>query len=802
MHGLRDLRVIDFSTGIAGAYCTKLLADGRADVIKVEPPGGDPLRRWTVAEVDLGGDDGALFQFLNASKRSLVGRPEDPEVLSLVAGADLVVDSFAPRSFDAPGLCERFPGLVGLSITPFGRAGPYADRPASEFTIQAESGSIGTRGLASQPPLMAGGNTTFYVGGTFAAVAALAALRRARRTGQGEHVDFSLLEVMCVAANVYSDLMYSLAGRPEIKGPARTVEIPSIEPTRDGWVGFNTNSRQQYTDFLLLIERPDLLEDRELATIAGRWRRMDEWNAAVRAFTTRHTTAEIVERASLLRIPVAPVNDGRSVLEHPQFRARGVFVPNPGGDFLQPRPPYRVDGNGMGEGGPRPFEPAPRLGEHAGRIEPRARGGAPGLPPSRARDPELPLRGIRVLDATAWWAGPSACQMLATLGADVIHLEAVRKPDGMRMAGGAFLATAKEWWEWSGIFLAANLNKRGLTLDLGEPRGLELCRRLLAECDVFVENFSPRVVESFGLDWKAVREINPRLVMVRMPAFGLDGPWRDNVGFAQTMEQMTGLAWLTGHVDDQPRIQRGPCDPLSGMHAAFAALLGLFEREATGEGHLFECTMVEGALNAAAEQHIEYTAYGHVMQRQGNRAPEAAPQGLYACRGHELGGRERWLALSVASDAQWQALVDLLGRPAWALAPALLTRAGRREAHDRIDAELARWAAGQELAAAVEALVARGIPAAPVFDGRLAPTHPQMAARGFFELFDHPVVGRHPVATVPFRYATQRRGWIRSPAPAIGQHSREILTGILGLGPAELDRLEADGVIGTRPAGV
>jgi crotonobetainyl-CoA:carnitine CoA-transferase CaiB-like acyl-CoA transferase len=802
MHGLRDLRVIDFSTGIAGAYCTKLLADARADVIKVEPPGGDPLRRWTVADVDLRGADGALFQFLNTSKRSLVGQPSDPAILELVAGADLVVESFEPAAFDAAGLCERFPGLVVLSITPFGRSGPYAGRPASEFTIQAECGSIGTRGLPTQPPLMAAGNTTFYVGGTFAAVAALAALLRARRTGQGEHVDFSLLEVMNVAANVYSDLMYSLSGHPPIKAPGRTVEIPSIEPTLDGWVGFNTNSRQQYTDFLVLIERPDLLEDQELATIAGRWRRMDEWNAAVRAWTTRHTTAEIVEKASLLRIPVAPVNDGQSVLQHPQFRARGVFVPNPGGDFLQPRPPYLVDGQGQGDSGTRPFEPAPRLGQHAGQIEPRARGGAPGLPPSRARDPELPLRGIRVLDATAWWAGPSACQMLATLGADVIHLEAIQRPDGMRMAGGAFLATAKEWWEWSGLFLAANLNKRGLTLNLADPRGLGLCRRLLAECDVFVENFSPRVIEAFGLDWKSVREINPRLSMVRMPAFGLDGPWRDNVGFAQTMEQMTGLAWLTGHAQDQPRIQRGPCDPLAGMHAAFAALVGLVEREASEQGHLFECTMVEGALNAAAEQHIEFTAYGNVMQRQGNRAPEAAPQGLYPCRGHATGGRERWLALSVASDAQWQALVGALGRPAWATEPALATRAGRRKAHDAIDAELARWAAGRELEAAVEELVALGIPAAPVFDGRLAPTHPQMAARGFFEIFEHPRAGRHTVATVPFRYATQRRGWIRSPAPTLGQHSREILGGILGLGADELDRLEAQGVIGTRPKGI
>ena len=207
-----------------------------------------------------------------------------------------------------------------------------------------------------------------------------------------------------------------------------------------------------------------------------------------------------------------------------------------------------------------------------------------------------------------------------------------------------------------------------------------MAERLIASCDVLVENFSPRVVESFGLDWATVHAVNPRVVMVRMPAFGLSGPWRDHVGFAQTMEQMTGLAWLTGHVDDQPRIQRGPCDPLAGMHAAFAMLVGLERREQTGLGCLVEATMVEAALNAAAEQIVEYTAYGNLLEREGNRSPTAAPQGLYACR-----GVERWLALSVVTDEQWHALAEVLGCPDWTKDAQLVSHAGRRRCHDHID---------------------------------------------------------------------------------------------------------------------
>lgn len=787
MRGLRDLRVVDLTTGIAGAYCTKLFADARADVVLVESPDGHPLRRWSASGADLAGEDGALFRFLHTSKRSVVGDLEMPTVERLIAGADLVVESSHPEPCDARALAERHPGLVVLSITPWGRTGPYAGRPATDFTVEAESGSLGTRGLRSQPPIMAGGRITEWVGGTFAAVAALGAVQRARATGVGEHVDFSLLEVMNIAGSMYADLFHALAGRPPTDAPARSVEIPSIEPTADGWVGFNTNSRQQYRDFLLLIERTDLLDDAALATLPGRWSRMDEWNSLVRDWTTRHTTAEIVERASLLRIPVAPVNDGATVRQHEQFLARGVFVPNPSGAFLQPRPPYLIDGKP-----PSTLGPVPSRGEHTGQIETHERP-IDGRPPTP--DAPLPLAGVRVLDATAWWAGPSATGMLAHLGADVIHLEAVQRPDGMRMVGGAFIGR-EAWWEYSALYLGANLNKRGLTLDLGSAKGLELARRLIARCDVFVENFSPRVVEGFGLDWSAVHALNPRTIMVRMPAFGLDGPWRDNVGFAQTMEQMTGLAWLTGHVDDQPRILRGPCDPLAGTHAAFATLVALAEREVNGEGALLECAMVEGALNAAAEQIVEASAHGRVLQREGNRSPAAAPQNLYACRGDD-----RWLALSVATDAQWRALVDVLGHPTWAKDPTLATHAGRRAGHDRLDAEIGAWAASRELDDAVAVLVAAGVPAAPVVDPRTTHSHPQMRARGFYETMDHPVVGQHPVCTVPFRTVGQAR-WLRSPAPTLGQHNREILSGLLGLAEGEIETLEADGVIGSRPVGL
>jgi crotonobetainyl-CoA:carnitine CoA-transferase CaiB-like acyl-CoA transferase len=746
------------------------------------------MRHYTSDGPPPEGEAGVLFQFLNASKRSVVGGPDDPAVQRLIAGADLVIESFPPGAFEARALAQRQPALVVLSISPFGRSGPWSDRPATEFTLQAESGSIGSRGLPGQEPFQAAGRITDWVAGTYASVAALAAVRCARASGRGEYIDFSLLEGINIAGSNYLDLIYSLLGRPDVAGSVQSVETPSIEPTRDGYVGFCTNTAQQFSDFLLLIGRPDLREDRELFLVQNRVARLDEWQAIVHAYTRAHTTAEIIEQATLLRIPVAPVNDGRAVFEHEQLRARGVFESDPTGRFQRPRPPYRIGGES-----PPPPRPAPRLGEHTGSVEPRVR-----TVPVPHGERALPLAGLRILDLTAWWAGPSATHMLACLGADVIHVEAVQRLDGMRMMGGVFQGRER-WWEYSAFFLAANSNKRGLTLDLTTTRGRELLLRLVAVSDAVVENFTPRVMRNLGLGREVIAATNPRALFVRMPAFGLDGPWRDNTGFAQTMEQLTGLAWLTGHAADQPRIQRGPCDPLAGMHAAFGLLVALAERDRTGCGAEVECTMVEGALNAAAEQALEWSAYGRVMAREGNRCPTAAPQGLYPCRGHDPVAAPRWLALSVADDAQWAALARVLGDPAWARADDLATHAGRRAAHDRVDVRLREWAAERDLEDTVALLCAAGVPAARVADPRATGRNPQLADRGFYERVDHPVVGAHATPTLPFRYASVDR-WLTSAAPSLGQHNHEILADLVGLSDTEIDDLREAGVIGELPA--
>jgi len=786
---LAGLRVLELATDVAGPYATKLLADAGAHVVKVEhPEGGDPLRRWTASGAAASGD-GVLFRFLNTSKRSVAidwttaaGRAG---VATLAADADVVVESVGPDAgLDWATLAARNVAASLVSISPFGRTGPWADRPATEFTLQAWGGSTALRGTRERPPLAAQGRLGEWLGGGYAAIGALAAVLGARRTGRGQHVDVALLEVVHLSMAPFATVVASFGG----VGAAvpRAVEIPSVEPAADGWVGFCTITNQQWRDFLVLIERGDLVDDPELAHYFTRDERRHEVNAMIHAWTRRHTVAEIIERATLLRIPVAPIGNGATVTDLEQFRQRGVFVPQPGGPLVQPRAPYR-----LGHGTLRPFAPAPRLGEH---------GGDPAWPPRQPAAPPdgapLPFAGLRVLDFTMFWAGPFVGHFLATLGADVVKVESIQRPDGIRLAStqqpGADL-----WWEWSAMFQGINTGKRGVTLDLSQARGLEIAKALIARADFVVENFSPRVFDNLGLRYDDLARANPRLVMVRMPAFGLDGPWRDRVGFAQTMEQVSGLAWVTGYADGPPVIPRGPCDPLAGMHAVLALLVALEERRRTGRGQLVESTMVEAVLNATAGQMLEWQAYGTLLGRDGNHGPEAAPQNLYACRGDE-----QWLALAVATDAQWEALVALLGRPAWATDAALATAAGRRAAQDRVDAALAEWCRPQERDALVETLLARGIPAAPVLPARDAAANPQMRARGFFEPVAHPLLGTHEIPRLPTRFSALGPRWYRIPAPTLGQHTEAVLREWLGLDDGALAALRAGGVIGERPAGL
>jgi len=504
----------------------------------------------------------------------------------------------------------------------------------------------------------------------------------------------------------------------------------------------------------------------------------------IEAWTLDLRVDEILDLCASIRIPAAPIGNGATLPRMEHLVAREVFRAAPGG-FLQPRPPYRIEHSTQ-----RPLGRAPRLGEHDGEHA-APRPARPARTPSQAQTGDVrPLDGLKVVDLTAFWAGPLASSFLADMGADVIKIESAQRPDGMRFAGAIPNA---EMWEWSPVFHGANTGKRDLTLNLDDPRGKALLEKLIAEADVLIENFSARVLENFGLDWERVHALNPRLLMVRMPAFGLDGPWRDRPGFAMTVEQMSGLAWLTGY-EDMPLVPRGTCDPIGGMHTIFALLLALDERDRDGLGRLVEVPLVEVAINIAAEQVLEHSAYGRLLGREENRSPLAAPQGLYPCAGDD-----ETLAIAVTDDAQWQRWVELMGEPEWARDARFSTHAGRRAHATLLDAKLRSWTAGQPAARLLGELHARGIAAEPLVNARRLMPHPQLAHRRFFQTLPHPRTGETRYPGWPLAWSELPRALHRRPAPTLGQHNEEILRDDLGLSDDEIAELRADRVIGERP---
>jgi crotonobetainyl-CoA:carnitine CoA-transferase CaiB-like acyl-CoA transferase len=683
------------------------------------------------------------------------------------------------------------PHLTVTSITPFGLDGPWRDRAATEFTLQAWSGGIVGlgRGLPERAPVYIGGQVGEYMAGAYASVATLTSWFGRGGSGEpGELIDLSMLETQILCLTYYPVTYFDMLGRPW--RDARRLTVPGVAQAKDGLVDLGCGTAQQWFDLCAMVGHPEWIDEKSPLTIT------EQANAHaddIYAWVEANPVDEIRELATAFRIPNAPVANGANIASLDHFQERGSFVCNPGGGFRQPGDPYRMRPARLRWPGP-----APRLGEHTARYRAAGLARRPAPTPSAPAN-RLPFSGLRVLDMTTFWAGPCCTHFLAMLGAEVIHVESMRRPDGTRLIAG-IPASEERWWEKSPIFAALNTNKKGLALDLQCPRGRDVLRRLIATCDVVVENFTPRVLDQLGLDFAAVQELRPDAVMLRMPGFGLDGPWRDNPAFAYAIESASGLSWLTGYPDRPPYEPYSIGDPNAGVHALNALLLALEHRRRTGEGTRVEAAMVDAALNISAEQVIEYTAYGQLLGRAGNRGPTAAPQNLYrTAQTDEFGRLDCWVAIAVATDDQWVQLREALGSPSWATDSALSAAAGRRDRHDLIDERLAAWCEQRTGDEIVATLWGAGVPVAKVMQPHRQTELDQLAFRGFFEEVEQPVTGRARLSTVPMRFSGRTGPFHTSPAPGLGQHNDELLAEI-GLTPPEIADLEAEGIIGRKPA--
>ena len=805
---LDGLRVIELAEGIAGPYAGKLLADFGADVVKVEPPGGDRSRRlgpFPTADVDP--EQSAAFLHLNTNKRALVADPADDLVGSLLADADIVIQS-TPRP-DPAALRDRYPGLVVVSVTSFGLTGPYAGYEGEEIVHLAFGGPMSASGNPDREPVKMGGAIGQYQCGSVAALAALAATASAGRDGHGAHIDLANIETQVGSIDRRMTYLLYAAYRGqnvERSGGYAVSPFPGgCRPTADGHVQVST-LMNWIPRMLAVLDDPDMaaLYDDDMWLFNEAL--PDLADAQLLSWTLTRTRQEAMEQAQAKGWPVTAVNRPVDLLTDRHFADRGFFVPieHPvAGTIRQPGAPVRMnDGWAI-------RRPAPTLDQHRAEIqaevESRPATASGQEPLDGSADRSLPLDGIRVLDMTVVWAGPYATCLLGDLGADIVRVDnpfifpsatrgvLPRPPtDMVADLGGIFggypdADPGDRPWNRKALFNAHARNKRSVTLDLRKPLGRETFLRLVDQCDVMVENNSIDLLSKLGIDWPDLHARNERLILIRMPSVGLTGPYQSYLGFGVNFEALCGLGSLRGYADadlseNEPVFHM---DAASGAAGALAALMALRRREQTGLGELVELSQSENMLNHIGEYLIDAERTGAEHAPIGNRHPTRAPQGCYPCSGEDA-----WVVLSVGDDAQWAGLVEAAGH-GWDDDARFASEEGRRQHHDELDELIAAWTSELTPHDVFERCQARGVPSAPVLHELEALADPHLAERGMFRLNGNDETGDHPHPTHPWRWDGPPLRWDR--LPLLGGDNEDVFRGLLGLSADEYAELQADG---------
>lgn len=411
-----------------------------------------------------------------------------------------------------------------------------------------------------------------------------------------------------------------------------------------------------------------------------------------------------------------------------------------------------------------------------------------------------PLAGLRGIVLTQAWAGSWCTSLLGLMGADVVQVEVRKRPDSWRGSYDAPMPdrlaeveTAEHPWNCNFLYNSVNLNKRCITLDLQRPEGIATFRALLPHADFVAENFSPRVLGNFGIDYAAMRAIRPDVILCSLSAYGHSGRWGNVPGIGGTIEPTSGMSALLGYPGGAPQNsgQMYP-DAVAALNAVGAILTALHHRDRTGEGQYIDLSMQEANLVFAGDAALEYLRTGRQRERMGNRHPAFAPHGIYPCAGDG-----RWIAIGCETEDDWAALREALATPALDV-PEFATLALRKTNEDALDTAIATTTARWERDALVAHLLAAGLAVGPVLDAHEVAQDAGLRERGTVAEVAHPEAGRWPQAIAPWHFARAGAPAVRA-APRLGEHTFEVLSALLGTTQDEYDALVAAGVSGTGP---
>ncbi len=791
---LGHLRVLDLG-GPTPQFTTRLLGDLGADVIKIEPPGGDPLRNQAPFAGNTPDPDRSIpFISDNHNKRSVVLDLETDDgrdaFRRLAATADVVVECFDRTYLDDRGIGYEAlsgvnPRLILASVSPYGRSGPRKDYVGTELTVQAMTAVMYIHGDSEERPCIVPVEQLYRVTGFHTVLGVMAAVRARHLTGRGQQVDVSMQDVgLWQLMTVLGEYSFSQYIRRRA-GAAPSNPGVSIFETRDGgFVQTSTYMDRHYTRLAEWLDSENVTSENMLDPA---WRRenIDVIDAVMVNHIAKIDREDFVDEGQRRGIPSTAIHKVSEFVNHPHPNARDWFedLEHPvigkyrtaGAPFRMSQTPWSVR------------RPAPSVGEHTDEVLSELRAPVPagaarnGASDNHSTERVKPLDGVRVVDFTQAVAGPVATGFLAFLGADVIKVETDAHPIARRPDAPAFAEL--------------NRGKRSVNINAQNPEGLEVVKRLVAQSDVVIDNWRAGVMDRMKLGYDELVKVKPDIISVQMPGLGLTGPSHHFTTYGQMIFGFCGLGYIWGH-EGSPMTTRpklGYTDYVAGSATVGAILTALEHRAQTGEGQFIEVAQLEGLASTLGVLYMDYTINGVDAVAKGNRSERFAPHEVYPCVGHDA-----WCAIVCRDDDDWRRLVAAMDSPAWAQDAKWDTLEGRLANKDELDRHIGEWTATMNPQQVFDRLQRRGIPVGMDQGPDKLIWDPHLRERGSVVTVPPPApwdVGpplTHPALSA---FLSDTPGQSDVPAPTSGQDNDDIYRNVIGLGEDEIKSLTESGAL-------
>ncbi|WP_200950307.1 CaiB/BaiF CoA-transferase family protein [Devosia sp. Root635] len=853
LDGVRVIEIADESA----EYCGLLLAGLGADVIKIEPPGGSATRRIGPFFDDEAHPDRSLhFWNYNRGKKSVIldlaAGADRNRLLLLLEGADVLLDSTRGGIAGALGmtraeLLARFPGLVLSRMTPFGDAGPWKDYAGSDLVHLALGGVMMNCGYDPDPdgryelaPIAPQAWQAYHIAGEQLAIAIVAALLARRRDGKGQDVSCAIHDA--VAKNTELDLMYWVMRRvPLYRQTGRHARekidpVPTISQTSDGrwfltWIAARQN-QDEIVDFFArhgftegvreALPRPPsnarpVVGGRDIPGTGETDERAVALDAIIRDFTRSFTAEDMPWReAQDVGLLWSPLRKPHEAADDPHWLERQTLAevdhPELGRSFRYVTSKWLSNATAWQVG-----RRAPLLGEDTtavlgapivpARVEPALRKTEPLR--LAANGKPFALQNIRILDFSWFLASAGGTRFMAGLGAECLKVEWKGNPDtrfaAMAPVGGRAaraVATGPLPGEtdpsMGGQFNNKNSGKRGFSLNIKHPRGLDIAKRLVAMSDVVAEGFSPGVLERLGLGYDVMRQIKPDIIYVQQSGMGTRGSYGRMRTVGPVAAAFAGVSEMSGM--PEPAMPTGWgysfLDWMGAYGFALATLGALYHRERTGEGQWIDSSQCESGIFLNGTAILDWSVNGRVTRRTGNRSlhKPAAPHGAFRCA-----GTDRWLAIACFTETEWMALANVAGRPQWLADPRFATLDARLANQDALETEVTAWTSGEDAFALMHRLQAAGVPAGVCQTAQdKIERDPQLAALDWLTEVTGTRIGRWPVAELPMKFSRSTAhigGVTERGAPMYGEDNVYVLRDLLGFDEADIRKLAEEDVI-------